>query len=300
MSNPDSTDNFKQIIIESEYGDLSLVIPSDEEIQTIYYAEWFRSYMAKKYCDLQPDQIPEFKIFATIPYKEENGELRAVNPEDSEKLSIEIEEYNNLIEDLNPIKDWDKIAKAAEEGDPKAFATLALEYLSSKQYDLANANAMKGALKGNTDAIVILGMLAAHSDPELAVAFFKCASVGGNKYALLYLGQRYFTGNGIEKDDVKAFHCFERSAHQGLTEAAYRVGCMYLDGIGVNVHPSMGLAWLFRAANGGNHDAVNKIWQYYRSVGDFDHYIDTLKRGAANGIEECIAELRILSSMHES
>ena len=87
---------------------------------------------------------------------------------------------------------------------------------------------------------------------------------------------------------------FERSALQGNSAAQNNVGYMYLYGVGCEADSERGLYWLYKAANQGSISAVNTIWQYYKSVDDIDNYVDVVRKGAMQGIEECVHELEII------
>ena len=292
-----TNDGRERLAIESAHGTLQLSVPTDEEIDTVYYEEWFRYRMWEKFDALERDQNFDYSLVATVPFKEENGNISCVNPEDEQKFLAEMQEYYRFLETNLQETNWSGLSDAADQGSAHANSRMAELYLTQNRYNLAFEAAMKGALGGDADGIVMLGILESTGDerqPELAVNLFKCAAVGGNMHALCNLGLRYAKGDGIEQDESKAIRLFERSALQGNSFAQNNVGYMYLNGKGVDADPERGLYWLYQAANHGYEAAVNTIWRYYKLVGDTDNYVDVVRKGAHQGIEECAQELEII------
>lgn len=293
-----TNDGRERLVIESAHGTLQLSVPTDEEIDTVYYEEWFRCHMWLKFEALEGDQKFDYSLVATVPFKEENGNISCVNPEDEQKFLIEIQEYHRFVETNIQETNWRSLSDAADQGSAYANSRMAGLYFQQNRYNMAFEAAMKGALGGDAYGIVILGILDESSgegaQPERAVNLFKCAAVGGNMHALCNLGLRYAKGDGIEQDESKAIRLFERSAFQGNSFAQNNLGYMYLTGKGVEADPKKGLYWLYQAANHGYEAAVNTIWRYYKSVGDTDNYVDMVRRGAHQGIEECARELELI------
>lgn len=295
-----SSDDKEHVIIDSAYGRLDLVVPTDEEIETIYYQEWFRCHMWEKYENLEREQRFDYSLVATVPFNEEEGRLSCSNPEDEEKFLVEMQEYYRFLETHIQEPDWSKISEAADNGSSHACSRMAELYLSQNRYNMAFEAAMKGALDGDSDGMVMLGILESSGKerhPELAVKLFKCASAGGNMHALCNLGLRYAKGEGVAQDEKKAIRLFERAAFQGNAFAQNNAGYMYLHGKGADTDPEKGLFWLYKAANHGYYVAVNTIWEYHKSVGDTDQYIKVVQWGAEHGLEECRAELDIINML---
>lgn len=284
----------EHVVIDSPFGRLDLVVPTDEEIETIGYSERFRAHMWKKYDKLERGQKFDYSLVGTVPYRENDGYLSCVNPEDEGKLMMETEEYYRFFEEHSGQEpDWSKMMDAAEQGDAHANSRMAELYMMQGRHEMAFEAAMKGALGGDVDGIVMLGIL--ERTGERAVNLFKCAAASGNMHALCNLGLRYAKGEGIEKDEAKAIVLFERAAFQGNVNAQNNVGYMYLYGKGAEADPDNGLAWFYKAANSGYEPAVNNIWQYYKSIGDTEQYLEVVQLGAQNGVEECLKELDIIN-----
>lgn len=296
-------DGKEHIAIESAHGTLNLSVPTDEEIDTVYYEEWFRCHMWEKFEALERGKQFDYSVVATVPFKEENGNLSCVNSEDEQKFLVEMQEYYRFLETNLQDPDWSGISDAADKGSAHANSRMAELYLTQNRYNMAFEAAIKGALAGDADGMVMLGILESTGEerhPELAVNLFKCAAVGGNMHALCNLGLRYAKGEGVEQDESRAIRLFERSAFQGNSFAMNNVGYMYLNGKGADADAERGLYWLYKAANQGYEAAVNTIWQYYKSVGDTDNYVDVVRKGAQQGIEECVQELDIIRISNNS
>ena len=65
-------------------------------------------------------------------------------------------------------------------------------YLNQKRINLAFDSAIIGALAGDPEGLVILGMLEAEGverHPDLAINLFKCAAEGGNSQLVQSMGR---------------------------------------------------------------------------------------------------------------
>lgn len=290
-------DSKEHVIIDSAHGQLNLDIPTDEEIDTVYYQEWFRYRMWEKFDSLERGQKFDYGLVATVPFNEDDGRISCKNPEDEQKFLAEIQEYYRFLETYIQEDNWEAISDAADKGSSHALSRMAGLYLSQNRTNIAYDTAMKAAVAGEQDAISLLGVIKAQENPELSVKLFKCAAVGGNMHALSNLGLRYAKGDGIEQDESRAVKLFERAALQGKSFAENNVGYMYLNGKGVEPDSERGLYWLYKAANHGYEQAVNTIWQYHKSIGETDQYVEVVRKGAQMGIEECRAELEIINML---
>ncbi len=294
-------DGRERIVIDSSYGPLNLIVPTDEEIEHIYYEEWFRWRILSKYESLEIGQEMDYSLVGTVPFKrEENGKVSCVNPEDEKKFYAEMRElYNFFRKHVRP-KDWDKISEAADQGEGYANSLMAERYMSQQRYNMAFDFAMKGAFAGDMYGIVILGMLKGYAqdhNPELAFKLFKCAAAIGDDDALYRLGLSYANGEGTKQDDKKAFRLFERAAVQGNVLAQNKVGYMYFNGVGTEIDASKGFYWSRKAILNGCVEAINNIWPYHKSIGDMDTYIQVVQWGASKGLEECLAELNTINAL---
>lgn len=69
-------------------------------------------------------------------------------------------------------------------------------------------------------------------DLSTAVKMFSSASNMGYSIARLYLGFCYEVGDGIEKDEQRAFQCYRLAADAGITQAQYYLCFCYKYGVG--------------------------------------------------------------------
>ena len=84
----------------------------------------------------------------------------------------------------------------------------------------------------------------------------------GDSYAMYMLGYYH---SYIEEypDKAKAFEWYLKSAEKGCVAAEYAVGCMYLDGSGVERNTKEGIKWMKLAARHRNPEAVYVMgWAY--------------------------------------
>ncbi len=69
----------------------------------------------------------------------------------------------------------------------------------------------------------------------------------------------------VQQDYAEALKWYMMAAQQNHVKAMYRLGSMYLDGLGVNVDYTQALMWLEKAANNGLADAQCKMGNLYYS-----------------------------------
>jgi TPR repeat protein len=91
---------------------------------------------------------------------------------------------------------------------------------------------------------------------EQAFSIFSNHANIANPVAMYYLSTLYLSGNGVKQDEYLAFQYCEQAAKEGLVEAQFELGMMYLNGIGVmNEDEDMALEWLWKAADSGHQPA---------------------------------------------
>ena len=84
-----------------------------------------------------------------------------------------------------------------------------------------------------------------------------------------YLGNCYYNGEGVEKDEVKAFEWYKKAAEQGHISAQYNVGVCYDNGEGVEKDKRKAFGWYERAAEQGHVEAQYNLgvcYEYGRGV----------------------------------
>lgn len=288
------------VVLSSNFGQLDLAIPTDDEIDEVYYNEIFRRRLHEFLFKVEKIEDFTFEYVTTVPLREEEDGITCVNPEDEKKLACEIEEYNKFMDNLFGELNWEAISEAANQGSIDANAKMADYFLKQNHLHLAFDAAMKGAMGENTECMAILGeldLIGKDTHPERAVKLFKCAAFRGSARGLCNLGKHYIKGEGIAQDEERAFKLFLRSALQGLPLGEYLTGKCLLNGIGTQTDRDKGLYWLYRSANQGNEEAVNMLWKHHKEMDEKEQYVEIVRKGAAKGIKECCNELAEINAI---
>jgi TPR repeat protein len=77
-----------------------------------------------------------------------------------------------------------------------------------------------------------------------------------NPMAMYYLSALYLSGKGVEQNEEMAFEYCKRAAEEGIVDAQFQLGMMYLNAVGI-VHEDndRALEWLWKAADSGHRQA---------------------------------------------
>jgi len=94
----------------------------------------------------------------------------------------------------------------------------------------------------------------AATDPEFTADLKRAET--GDASAQSKLGARYYFGEGVPKDAVKAMQWYQKAAAQGDIYAQVNLGVMYMGGEGVPKDAVLAYAWSSLGAGGGNATAV--------------------------------------------
>jgi uncharacterized protein len=97
------------------------------------------------------------------------------------------------------------------------------------------------------------GLAAKQQSP---LTLYKTQAEAGDSTAMVSLGSLYLTGNGVKKDEKKAFQWFENAARNRSVAGAYVTGVMLTRGTGTPPNALEGCKWLWIAANFGNKEAM--------------------------------------------
>ena len=81
----------------------------------------------------------------------------------------------------------------------------------------------------------------------------------GDPEAQFKLGNMYLRGVGIKRDSEKAIYWLKLAAQQGKTAAQYNVACCYLNGLGVPQDKITAVMMFNEAAKNGDLDAMNNL-----------------------------------------
>ena len=89
--------------------------------------------------------------------------------------------------------------------------------------------------------------------------YAKQAAKNGHREAQFDLAMMYATGNGIVKDERKAFNWFHKAARNGHTEAKYLMGVSFNQGRGVREQKELARYWFKLAAKAGHTKATYQL-----------------------------------------
>ena len=79
------------------------------------------------------------------------------------------------------------------------------------------------------------------------------------------MGKNYFIGNEVEKDFLKAFHCFQKATEQGSDEGQFMLGLFYLNGFGIEKDSSTAFYWFQKSAEQGNNSGQTMLGYCYQN-----------------------------------
>ncbi|TCT14409.1 hypothetical protein EDC51_10815 [Bibersteinia trehalosi] len=68
-----------------------------------------------------------------------------------------------------------------------------------------------------------------------------------------YLGLMYLNGQGVAKDETKAFDYFKQASEQGDITSQYWLGFCYENGIGTPKDLNQAMSWYQKSAQRGDH-----------------------------------------------
>ena len=100
-------------------------------------------------------------------------------------------------------------------------------------------------------------------NPRKAVELYKKATKHGSGKAYAYLGNLYYFGEEITKDDEKAFECWTKSAELRSPEGMFSLGFAYLDGRGCEKDIKKGIETWKSAVDYGSGAAANNLYCYF-------------------------------------
>lgn len=255
----------------------------EEQKPGIYYADWTDAYKeARGYLygteDTEPAEEAAYEIM-----KEEAEKGNAYAMHDMGKIHAQ----GIVAEpDQEKAQEWYKKALAAMLSVENEKANTYLEYRIGKMYqyglgteeDLPEAAKWfaQASEKEHKYALYSLGMLCLHGkgveqDEEKACHLFIRSHSRGNPYASYELGKLYEAGKGTERNQEKAEN-FYRAAFLGFLNLEkkskddtlwYRIGSMYLHGIGTATDEAQAEKYLLKAEDYGNIHAAYQLARLY-------------------------------------
>lgn len=106
-----------------------------------------------------------------------------------------------------------------------------------------------------------------------AAQWYRKAADRGHASAQYYLGDAYFHGDGVPKDDAQAVYWFGKAAEQGVLDAQYNLAICYLHGKGTPQDNTQAAYWFLKAAEQGDASAqVNIAICYENGMGVEQNY----------------------------
>lgn len=142
---------------------------------------------------------------------------------------------------------------AAERGNGDAIFNIGCLYMNgegvTKNLDEAIYWFTKSSGLGNAGAKNNLALVMEEKNGKSDDALFllRKSADEGDAMAQYNLGISYLSGDGVIKNEEKAFSLFRKSAEQGCAEGQRELGRAYLDGIGTTADSALGLKWLEKA-----------------------------------------------------
>ena len=126
---------------------------------------------------------------------------------------------------------------------------------------------------GDPEALFKLGKAYASGDgverdDAKAFGYYQKSAGAGHPKAQNNLGRMYLNGWGVKRDEQEAIKWFRLSAAQGAVLAQYTLGCMLADGTGMPKNLSEAMDWMKKAALQGYADAQFRLGQLYEFGGE--------------------------------
>lgn len=108
-------------------------------------------------------------------------------------------------------------------------------------------------------ALYTAGQANVHQNYERAAYWFRQAAAQDIANAAYNLGVLYHQGLGIGQDMDRALDWYRRAAQLGHPEAQYNLGIAYIEGVGTRYNPNMAAAFFQQAAFGGIVEAAYNL-----------------------------------------
>jgi TPR repeat protein len=178
--------------------------------------------------------------------------------------------YSDFPVENNPQKALEWLQKSANAGFVLALRELGNcyhdGYLVKKDWEKAYDCYYQAMGEGDIPSIIVMAeMLEGGSDemeenPKGAFCLYKIAAEAGNDaYAQSIVGDKYFHGDGVEKDWKQALHWLMQAAEEGDALAQYHAGIMHFNGDGTEQNTKKALDWLSRSQKNGYEHAEAAI-----------------------------------------
>ena len=122
-----------------------------------------------------------------------------------------------------------------------------------------------------SDCMAVMALLCITEDsayqdmhnPQRAVELLKRAARHGNGDAYYSIGNLYYEGKYLPKDDKKAFENWEKGVERKCTEAASNLAYAYIEGVGCEKNVEKGIELYKQAVEKGNGFSAQKLYYCY-------------------------------------
>lgn len=148
---------------------------------------------------------------------------------------------------------------------------LANSYYHAEEYEKAYPLFLELGEKGNKDAQFIVGhyfyfgLNPQKADLNEAIKWYTKSAEQGHSWAQRFMGDFYYTGEGVEQNYAKAFELYKKSATNGDGESMIQLGLMYEYGQYVSENTSKARDYFMQAINKtGNSRAMICLGDLYR------------------------------------
>lgn len=99
---------------------------------------------------------------------------------------------------------------------------------------------------------------------QAALQHWRPAAESGDAVAAFNIGVLYAQGLGVETDHAGAVRWYRRSAHEGYANAQFNLGSAYYNGEGTEVNIAQAASWWERAADQDHPEAAYNLATLYR------------------------------------
>ena len=185
---------------------------------------------------------------------------------------------------------------------PSIAGHLSHFFYNMEDYKTALKYATEAAEKNDKAGLMILGACylngnGVSKNEEKAFEYYIQASAMGEEIALNQIGWMYMNGCGVEEDPSQAFFWYNESANKQSDVGMYNLACCYRDGYGVEQDIEKAAEWYKKAAEAGYLDAMVALGQYYQEhMIDFDKAEKWLLKAAEAGSAEAMNMLGVFYS----
>src|SRR5690554_1254819 len=153
---------------------------------------------------------------------------------------IEIQEFKNIVEN----------------GDQQQQQQLFEQIETNANKDDAVSQNLLGVIYEN-------GYLNQSEDIEKAIVWYGKSAKQGNGIAENNIGNLYYRGQGVEKNDEIAYQYYKRAVQKNIPEAVNSIGLMYFNGSYVSADKQTACEYFKKAADLENHLGESNVANCY-------------------------------------